>query len=211
MDKPPVRTITLGIAEQHPLSFETIQRAGALLRQANARYSAAGYEVQTVRISTRPIFDDLAQWSDGELVNYIQGLQRMLDEAGLAFCSVGPAQAARANFPLQRIGVIADHQRKVAREFSVSLAIKEIDETVIVFRDEDGYARTMITQCDAPVHAEPVSDRTKSAVEVLHVQTETSQLPFDAREEVTFFARLMLFEVENVAFVAIDEFGYGGI
>ncbi len=108
MDKPPVRTITLGIAEQHPLSFETIQRAGALLRQANARYSEAGYEVQTVRISTRPIFDDLAQWPDGELVSYIQGLQRMLDDAGLAFCSVGPAQAARANFPLQRVGVIAD-------------------------------------------------------------------------------------------------------
>lgn len=108
MDTPPVRTITLGIAEHHPLSFETIQQAGALLRLANARYAEAGYEVQTVRISTRPIFDDLAQWSDGELVSYIQELQRMLDDAGLAFCSVGPAQAARANFPLQRIDVIAD-------------------------------------------------------------------------------------------------------
>jgi uncharacterized protein len=108
MSNPPVRTITLGIAEQHPLTSETILPAGELLREASARYSDAGYEVQTVRISTRPIFDDLADWPGGELVKYARELQRMLDDAGLAFCSVGPAQAARAHFPLQRIDVIAD-------------------------------------------------------------------------------------------------------
>lgn len=108
MDTPPVRTITLGIAEPHPLSFETVQRAASLLRQAGARSGEAGYEVQTLRISTRSIFDDLAELSDGEVVQYIQFLQRMLDDVGLAFCSVGPAQAARAAFPLRRIDVIAD-------------------------------------------------------------------------------------------------------
>lgn len=108
MSNAPIRTLTLGIEEQHPLSFESIQWAAKLLRQATARYLDGGYEVQTARLSTRPVFDDLAGWSDGEIVRYGLELQRMLDEAELAFCSVGPAQAARADFPLQRIDVIAD-------------------------------------------------------------------------------------------------------
>jgi uncharacterized protein (UPF0210 family) len=108
MSNAPIRTLTLGIEEQHPLSFDTIQWAGRQLHQAAERYQEAGYAAQTVRLSTRPVFDDLADWSDGELVRYIEELQRMLDNAGLAFCSVGPAQAARADFPLERIDVIAD-------------------------------------------------------------------------------------------------------
>jgi hypothetical protein len=39
----------------------------------------------------------------------------------------------------------------------------------------------VITQGDAPIHAELLGDRTKRAVEVFHVQAETGQFPFDAR------------------------------
>lgn len=103
-----IRTITLGIADPHPLSPEVIQRAAATLQRASARYTEAGYEVQTVRLSTRPIFDDLADWSPAALVDYAQGLQRVLDDAGMSFCSLGTAQAARPDFPLERIELIAD-------------------------------------------------------------------------------------------------------
>ncbi len=108
MSNPPVRTLTLGIEQRHPLAFDAIQWADILLRHASARYIEAGYDVQTVRLSTRPVFDDLADWPDSRLVQYILELQQMLDDVGLAFCSVGPAQAARAAFPLQRLDVIAD-------------------------------------------------------------------------------------------------------
>jgi len=103
-----IRTITLGVADPHPLSPEAIRRAAATLQLASARYTEAGYEVQTVRLSTRPIFDDLADWSPAALVDYAQELQRMLDDAGIGFCSLGPAQAARPDFPLERIELIAD-------------------------------------------------------------------------------------------------------
>ena len=103
-----IRTITLGIADPHPLNPEAIQRAAATLQRASARYAEAGYEVQTVRLSTRPIFDDLADWSPAALVDYTQGLQRVLDDAGMGFCSLGTAQAARPDFPLERIELIAD-------------------------------------------------------------------------------------------------------
>ena len=103
-----IRTITLGIADPHPLNPEALQQAAATLQHASARYAEAGYEVQTVRLSTRPIFDDLADWSPAALVDYTQGLQRVLDDAGMGFCSLGTAQAARPDFPLERIELIAD-------------------------------------------------------------------------------------------------------
>lgn len=105
---PAIRTITLGIADPHPLTFATVKRAAAILQDARTRYMEAGYEVQTVRLCTRPIFDDLVNWSSTDLLDYTGELQRMLDELGLDFCSIGTAQAARPDFPLERIEVIAD-------------------------------------------------------------------------------------------------------
>ena len=58
MPKPPIRTITLGIEEAHPLSSARLyERQRTLLQRANSRFEEEGYEVQTVRISTRPVFD----------------------------------------------------------------------------------------------------------------------------------------------------------
>ena len=108
MRTPPIRTITLGLADSHPLTSEVIQRASAMLKSASVRYAEAGYEVQTVRLSTRPVFDDLADWSSTALIDYVQELQHMLDDVDVGFCSLGTAHAARPEFPLERIGLIAD-------------------------------------------------------------------------------------------------------
>lgn len=108
MSNLPIRTITLGIAEAHPLPKEVITRSSGILRRTASRFEQAGYEVQTTRLSTRPVFDDLPHWSGTALCNYAVDLQRMLDDEGIQFCSLGPAQAARPDFPLARIDVIAD-------------------------------------------------------------------------------------------------------
>ena len=108
MSWPPVRTITLGLADRHPLSSTNITYAASILQKASTLYTDAGYEVQTVRLSTRPVLDDLADWSPDRLLDYARELQRMLDDAGLSFCSLGPAQAARPDFPLERIDLVAD-------------------------------------------------------------------------------------------------------
>lgn len=103
MPNPPIRTITLGIAEAHPLSSGSVQAAAGILQGASSRFVEEGYEVQTVRISTRPVFDDLADWSAAARLNYMRELQRMLDAANISFCSLGTAQTMRADFPLERI------------------------------------------------------------------------------------------------------------
>jgi uncharacterized protein (UPF0210 family) len=90
------------------------------------RYSDIGYEVQTVRLSTRPVFDDLADWSPAAIYSYAQELQKMLDDAELAFCSLGTAQVVRPNFPLQRLLLVPDLlQSNNALSATVQLATLE--------------------------------------------------------------------------------------
>lgn len=105
---PPVRTITLGLADPHPISGTTIVHARDVLQQARSRYIDAGYEVQTVRLSTRPVLDDLATRSPGAILAYAQELQRMLDDVGIEYCSLGSAFATRPAFPLEQLELVAD-------------------------------------------------------------------------------------------------------
>ena len=104
----PIRTLTLGIAEPHPLSSQTIKNAAALLHNAQSRFTSKGYEVQTVRISTRPLFDDLTGWSQQRIFGYTKELQQRLDDVQIAFCSLGTVQAARPATPLDQIEQIVD-------------------------------------------------------------------------------------------------------
>lgn len=126
MQKPPVRTITLGLEDAHPLGTTQITRAASILEHARGRFNDAGYEVQTTRISTRPAFDDLANWSARQLLDYVRDLQKMLDEVGIGYCSLGPAQAARPEFPLERIDLIPDLLASTsALNLTVQLANRE--------------------------------------------------------------------------------------
>ncbi len=77
-----------------------------------------------MRISTRPVLDDLADWSARRLLQYARDLQSMLDEVGMGYCSLGPAQAARPAFSLERISVIPD---LLAATSAISLTVQLAD------------------------------------------------------------------------------------
>ena len=96
MPKPPVRALTLGVAEPHPLDAGTVRRAAEKLRQANGTFERAGFEVQTVRLSTRPVLSDLAGWAADAVADYAGDLQGALEAAGIEFCSLGPARRGTA-------------------------------------------------------------------------------------------------------------------
>jgi uncharacterized protein (UPF0210 family) len=78
------------------------------LRRFEATYREAGCEVQTVRLSTRSVFEDLAGCPARELIDYAHTLQSALDEAGLEFCSLGSAPAHARDFPLEAVDLIPD-------------------------------------------------------------------------------------------------------
>jgi uncharacterized protein (UPF0210 family) len=88
--KPPVRALTLGVAGHHPLDRAAVQRGAGALRHAATGFVQAGYEVQTLRLSTRPVLADLAGRPSSSVIKYAAELQAFLDEAGVAFCSLGP-------------------------------------------------------------------------------------------------------------------------
>ena len=94
--KPPVRALTLGVAAPHPLGEQEVRRAAEIIERAGAAFAAEGYEVQTLRLSTRPVLGDLACWGREELAQYACDLQAALDRAGVGFCSLGPAPVGAA-------------------------------------------------------------------------------------------------------------------
>lgn len=121
-----IRTLTLGIAEPHPIPAKVIERAKTILESASARCRQAGYEVQTTRVSTRPLFEDLASWSSAAIRDYVYELQRALDQEGLEYCSLGTVQAARSDFPLEHLDLIADLLRETKTlNITVQLATEE--------------------------------------------------------------------------------------
>jgi uncharacterized protein (UPF0210 family) len=123
---PPIRTITLGITEPHPITAPVIEQAKTILQHARVQYSEAGYEVQSVRLSTQPILTNLADWSVSAILAYTKELQSFLDTAGLQYCSLGPAQVSHPGFPLDRLNLIGDILAR-SRAFSTTVQLATLE------------------------------------------------------------------------------------
>jgi uncharacterized protein len=107
--RPPIRAITVGIAEPHPLTPDVISRGASRARRASDAFQAQGYDVQSIRLSTRPILEDLADWSQAAIVDYAAGLDGQLrEEASDPILSIGAVPAHRPDFALERIAVLGD-------------------------------------------------------------------------------------------------------
>lgn len=95
----PIRTLTLGVAQPHPLAKDVIESSARALRRAEAIFSDAGYEVQTLRLSTRPVFGDMTPTKA-----YAGELQAMLDDNGLVYLALGPTRHGIDTIPDLLIG-----------------------------------------------------------------------------------------------------------
>ncbi len=103
-----VRTITVGIGEPHPLSDAALERARKLLRSAEVAFRESGFEVQTLRVSTRPLFQDRLHARDAEIVNYAAGLQERCEQRGIEYLSLGPVLADDPKLPVERINLLTE-------------------------------------------------------------------------------------------------------
>jgi uncharacterized protein len=84
------------VADPHPIDTRVVRQAAEKLRRAGAAFAQAGYQVQTVRLSTRPVLSDLPGWALDAVALYAGDLQGALEAAGLEFCSLGPARRGTA-------------------------------------------------------------------------------------------------------------------
>ena len=112
------------------------------------------------------------------------------------FVEIGPGLDVR---------VIADDDGNFAGEFPAVLAIKQIDQAVIVARDEDRDFGAICGEGDAPLHLEAVSDGLEMLREFSHVDGEAGHVPFDAHEKEISLSVQMLVGMESVAVRAINE------
>jgi uncharacterized protein (UPF0210 family) len=103
-----IRTITVGIGEPHPLSDAALDRAVKLLKAAEPLFREAGYEVQTQRISTRPLFLDRLHAREAEIVNYATALQERCEQRDISYLSLGPVLADDPKFPIERINLLPE-------------------------------------------------------------------------------------------------------
>jgi uncharacterized protein (UPF0210 family) len=109
MTRPPIRALTIGVAEPHPVPAAALDGAVSRAQRARVAFQAEGYEVQTIRISTRPLLDDLADWSAARILDYALALDDALAAAdGDLIASIGCAPAHRPSFDLERLEVLAD-------------------------------------------------------------------------------------------------------
>lgn len=84
-----IRTITAGLNVQTPAAGDLVRRAGRFLAQARTIFKQAGYEVQSVRLSTRtwPLVREGDKPS--EIVRRIREWEKMVTDCGIDFVSIG--------------------------------------------------------------------------------------------------------------------------
>jgi uncharacterized protein (UPF0210 family) len=83
-----IRTITAGVTLAGPDDFDKLRSAADFLKAAKEQYAAAGYDVQTVRISTQPLPEYLPDWMNQAAVDSLQGIDQFALDNGVGF-SIG--------------------------------------------------------------------------------------------------------------------------
>jgi len=91
------------------------------------------------------------------------------------------------------------------------LAVQKIDQAMIVFGDENGYAWAIGRGGNAPLNRKLLCDGRKALRKLFQIELEGGEIPFDAREVETLFTGLMLLEMEDVTTMPVDEIRNGGI
>ena len=83
-----IRTITAGITISSLADTTSILQAIAFLKQARSEYLKAGYEVQTIRISTQHFYQYLGDKTMAEAIPYLKKFDQLADRNNMPF-SIG--------------------------------------------------------------------------------------------------------------------------
>ena len=86
-----LRSITYFCNPKYPLDESVLRAAGDFLATAKSAYETAGYEVQTTRLATIPFPKLLGGKQIGDLPKLAAGLEKAIQQAGIAYASLGPA------------------------------------------------------------------------------------------------------------------------
>ncbi len=105
------------------------------------------------------------------------------------------------------VGVVGNDERDFAVQFADLVAVEQVDQAVIIFRNHDDHALALAGSGKAPFHAELVGDRIELLGEFLKRQIKTIWIELHAHEEPSRLGVGVLVGVEDVAAVPEDEVG----
>ncbi|HLK32357.1 MAG TPA: DUF711 family protein [Terriglobales bacterium] len=98
--KPRVRAITAFVRLDRDHYQSQVRDAVSFLRRAQAAYQGAGYEVQTLRITTQPFPEYTRGLSHQQAFEFFRGLDELAQKQGF-ITSVGPAMLSDSDDPAQ--------------------------------------------------------------------------------------------------------------
>jgi uncharacterized protein (UPF0210 family) len=99
-EKPKVRTITAFIRLDTAQYKQQITDTLTMLRNAKARYELAGYEVETIRISTQPFPEYTSGMSKQEVLAFFHDLDNLARQENFS-AGIGPALISEKDDPAQ--------------------------------------------------------------------------------------------------------------
>lgn len=118
--KPRIRAITAFVRIDREHYQAQVQDALAFLRRAQAAYQAAGYEVQTLRITTQPFPEYVRGLSHDQALAFFRSLDELAQKQGF-IASIGPAMLNDSD-DSARAGLLAEVLAG-SRNLSGSIAI----------------------------------------------------------------------------------------
>jgi uncharacterized protein len=96
--KPRVRAITAFVRIDRGHYEAQVQEAVSVLRRARSAYQGAGYEVQTLRITTQPFAEYTRGLSHEQALAFLRGLDGLAQKQGF-IASIGPAMLSDSDDP----------------------------------------------------------------------------------------------------------------
>ncbi|HEY6348177.1 MAG TPA: DUF711 family protein [Candidatus Angelobacter sp.] len=91
--KPKIRTITAFIRMDRQNYATQVAEAVAMLKRARLEFTTAGYEVETVRITTQPFPQIIKDWNAQQALDFFHEYDRLAQQEGFT-PDIGPAMVA---------------------------------------------------------------------------------------------------------------------
>ena len=103
------------------------------------------------------------------------------------------------------IGMIGDNAGDIAIEFAALMAIEQINQAVVVLRNQYGHPLAYIRNRDAPLHLKFGGDLTEMPNEITQGKVEVGGIEFDTHQKSAGIAVPMLVSVKNTAAMLVNE------
>jgi hypothetical protein len=104
-------------------------------------------------------------------------------------------------------GVIADDHDDVARQLAGAVPKQQVSQTVLIGRNQNGYLRAVVRQCQVVLDVERFGQRLEVAIEVRGGNIEPIEVPFQPREEQVAATIQMVVAVQEATVVRHQELG----